>query len=288
MGAEPQPERGDSEMNAPNQGFSIAVAPSPVPGAPVCAWGDVQETIANVRRIGYSAVEILLRHPEDLPANFSRILGDEGIALRSVLTGPSYKQEGLSLSSPNSVNKAITRVIEHIDLAAGFGASVVLGWMLGPLDQEGTDVKTLASSLKRPLARCLSYAHDKGVTLLVEPVNRYEPGLIRTAQEGVQLCEDVGGKLGLVLDMFHMNIEESDLGAAILSAAHVLGHLQIADSNREAPGRGHLDFPAVAAALSQTSFTGTIGVEVLPFPTADVAGESGLTFLRNVFSDRGY
>jgi sugar phosphate isomerase/epimerase len=122
------------------------------------------------------------------------------------------------------------------------------------------------------------YASQHGVPVVYEAVNRYESTAIRTAAEGMQLLSDAGvGHPALVLDSFHMHIEETDPVTAIRSASGKLASYHISDSNRGAVGAGQVDFVSQHHALTETGFDGLVMIElVLPNlvpSTAPVTGQ---------------
>lgn len=105
-------------------------------------------------------------------------------------------------------------------------------------------------------------AAKSGTSLLIEPLNRYETHLIRTLQDGVEICERVGNPhVRIMADFFHMSIEEQDLPAAIRSAGKHIAHVHLADSNRQMPGLGHTDFKSGFAALREIGYTGYMALE---------------------------
>lgn len=105
-------------------------------------------------------------------------------------------------------------------------------------------------------------AAKAGTCLLIEPLNRYETHLIRTLQDGVDICERVGNPhVKIMADFFHMSIEEQNISAAIRSAGRHIVHVHLADSNRQMPGLGHTDFKAGFAALKEIGYTGYMALE---------------------------
>jgi sugar phosphate isomerase/epimerase len=101
------------------------------------------------------------------------------------------------------------------------------------------------------------------VRISLEIVNRYEANWGRSIAEGLEFLAAVAHpNLGLTPDTFHMNIEEADLGEAIRrGGAHIL-HMHVADSNRQAPGSGHFDFPQVLSALREVGYAGCFSIEL--------------------------
>ena len=105
-------------------------------------------------------------------------------------------------------------------------------------------------------------AEKAGTFLLLEPLNRYETHLIKTLQQGVEICEKVGNPhLKIMADFFHMSLEERDIPAAIREAGNHIAHVHLADSTRQMPGYGHTDFKSGFVALRDIGYTGFMALE---------------------------
>ena len=105
------------------------------------------------------------------------------------------------------------------------------------------------------------------VTVLLEPLNRYECDYLNRLEDGAAIAAEIGApNLKLLADTFHMNIEEPDIAASLRAAGSLVGHVHLADSNREAPGHGHLDIAGVLDALHGIGYQGYLSLEVLPVP----------------------
>ena len=131
------------------------------------------------------------------------------------------------------------------------------------------------------LARAVAYAAERGVRVTLEPINRYETDFVLTAADGMRLIGDIGGdNLGLMLDMFHMNIEEPSIEEGIRLAGEKLWHVHLADSNRRYPGCGHLNFSSLFATLAGIGFSAYVSAEIFPFPDPDSAALRTIEFLR--------
>ncbi|RLK25021.1 sugar phosphate isomerase/epimerase [Micromonospora sp. M71_S20] len=106
------------------------------------------------------------------------------------------------------------------------------------------------------------HARAEGVTLFLEPLNRYEDHMVNRLADAVALCAAVGlPSVRVVADTFHMNIEEDDVHRAVRAAAPYLGHVQVSDSNRHQPGAGHLDWPALVRTLLEIDYRGWLALE---------------------------
>lgn len=105
-------------------------------------------------------------------------------------------------------------------------------------------------------------AKDYNVVLNMEVLNRFENHLLNTAEEGVAFVKEVNKEnVRVMLDTFHMNIEEASLGAAIRTAGSLLGHLHTGECNRDVPGRGRMPWREIAEALHDINYEGAVVME---------------------------
>jgi D-psicose/D-tagatose/L-ribulose 3-epimerase len=149
------------------------------------------------------------------------------------------------------------------------------------------------------LQKAAEYAKDVGIKIGIEPVNRYESHFINTTAKGKRLVEEVGGdSIGLLLDTYHMNIEEKDLPAAVRLAGKHLLHLHACENDRGIPGSGHVDWPGIFRALQDVGYAGTVTIEsFVPemesiaretaiwrkvAPSGDAIARDGLAFLKQM------
>jgi D-psicose/D-tagatose/L-ribulose 3-epimerase len=114
-------------------------------------------------------------------------------------------------------------------------------------------------------------AEDLGLTYHVEVVNRFEQFLLNTTEEAVGYVNEVGSpNLRILLDTYHMNIEEDSFEGAIRGAGPLLGHFHIGESNRKPPGRGRLPWREIGAALKEIRFAGWVVMEPFLVPGGEV------------------
>ena len=128
------------------------------------------------------------------------------------------------------------------------------------------------------------YGNRSGVKLAVEPVNRYEIDFINDCDEAGRLLSRLDRPdLVLMPDLFHMNIEDPSIEGSLHKHAGRIGYIHCADSNRHAPGRGHLDFSSIAATLTAIGYRGYVTAEILPIPDPDTAAGEAAVFLKGPF-----
>ena len=267
--------------------LALAIATAEVAAPPPVALlsGSFKERLEKAKHLGYWGVELMTARPAELD---SQALLDElrqaGLKPVAIASGPAYMQDGLTLlaRSDEISKQAIARLEKMIELASQVGAPLVtIGSFRGRLAWAGGQESR--ALLIEILRQATGQAAASGVRLALEPLNRYETDLIRNAAEGLDFLEEVGAdNLGLLLDTFHMNIEEVDLQATIyrVYSAGKLFHVHLGDSNRLPPGKGHIDFGALVRTLQAIGYNGCLSAELFPRPDPDTAAFDTITHMQ--------
>ena len=246
--------------------------------------GDFEANVAKIAGWGYDGVELAVRDPSLVNAGeLERIVASHGLVVPAIGTGQAWGEEGLSFTSDEQAVRAaaIERISSHVPLAAHLDAIVILGLIRG-ITPEGQTHERSMEYLVEAIQACAAAAAGTGVRFALEPMNRYETDLIHTATQGLDLIERVGAdNFGLLLDTFHMNIEEAGIEDSIRAVGDRIFHFHVADSNRWHPGAGHLDFPSILEVLESTGYNGFVSGEFMPLPDADTAAERGIAFLKH-------
>ena len=247
--------------------------------------GDFEANVAKIASWGYDGVELAVRDPKLVNAGqLERVVADCGLVVPAIGTGQAWGEEGLSFTSndPTVRAAAIERISSHIPLAEQLDAIVILGLIRGVTPEGQTHEQSMVY-LVEAIQQCATAAEGTGVRFALEPMNRYETDLIHTAADGLELIERVGKEsFGLLLDTFHMNIEDADIGASIRTCGDRIFHFHVADSNRWHPGAGHLDFGTILEELEKTGYGGFVSGEFMPLPDADAAAERGIAHLKSL------
>ena len=247
--------------------------------------GDLAANVAKIRGWGYDGVELAIRDPKLVdPAELDGIVAAYGVSVPAIGTGQAWGEEGLSFTNadPAVRRAAIERIKSHIPLAAHFNAVVILGLIRG-ISSQGQSHEQSMAYLVEALQECSAAAAAARVRYALEPLNRYETDLIHTVADGLDLIGRVGAdNFGLLLDTFHMNIEEPSIEASIRLAGDRIFHFHVADSNRWYPGAGHIGFRSVLETLFGTGYDGFVSGEFLPKPDADTGAQRAIEYLRSV------
>jgi sugar phosphate isomerase/epimerase len=245
--------------------------------------GDFVANVARIAALGYDGVELAIRDPRLVNADeLARVIADHGLVVPAIGTGQAWGEEGLSLADPDPAIRAaaLARLKSHVPLAAQLNAVIIVGLLRG-IVKTGVSHAQAMEWLIATLRDCCEIADDVGVRLALEPINRYETTLINNVAQGLELIERVGAaNFGLLLDTFHMNIEEPSIEESIRRAGARIFHFHVADSNRRRPGAGHLNFSSILGTLFATGYSGFVSGEFLPEPDADTAAQQAIIYLK--------
>ncbi|MEP4079945.1 TIM barrel protein [Haloferula sp.] len=242
---------------------------------------------AKATHLGYDAVELFLPGPHAVSVDDIKSLqAEHHLDIAAVGTGAGMVKHGLSLTDPDAAKRdqAIEFITNMIDFGGQLGAPAILGSMQGKWGGDVSRDQALgwladALTIFAPLAA----RHD--VPFIYEPLNRYETNLINHLAEGARyLATHKLDNIVLLADLFHMNIEESDVAQAILDAGKHIGHVHYADSNRQAMGFGHTDPAPIISALKKVGYTGYLSAEVFPFPDADQCAAQEIKAIKEALS----
>jgi sugar phosphate isomerase/epimerase len=245
--------------------------------------GTFEEKAAKAAELGYDGIELMVRDPAglDWPTVKSTLQG-AGLEVPQVVTGELFGADGLCLVTADEdlYRRAEERTRAVIDLAAYLDGMVNIGRLRGQLKFLG-DVPDPWSIAVERLRGVIDYAADHGVKITMEPINRYETDFVLSAADGMRLVEDLDcDNFGLMLDLFHMNIEDVSIEEGLRQAGDRLWHVHIADSSRRYPGSGHLDFDRIFTTLKDMGYQGYVSAEIFPLPDPDTAAQKTIDFLR--------
>ena len=244
----------------------------------------IRETLALLKECGYAGVELNLTGSPDLDLDrLEQWLSEMDLVIPSFLTGEAYNQ-GLCLSSPDRSirQRAIDRLTAYLDVARRFKSVLVVGLLQGLLSDE-PDVEAANGRIRGCLQEVAAQAEEKGVEVVIEPVNHLQVGFHNTVAEVRRLITDVGSpSLKPMVDTIHMNIEERSLVDPILACGSVLGHVHLCESNGSLLGTGHLDFAAVLRTLVQIGYNRFASVKVYRGARLEEAAPQSLDYLRQL------
>ena len=226
---------------------------------------DLKTLAPHIKEGGFDWIELPVESVDDYdPVEAGAIIRDCGLSA-SVCAAMGPDRDLIHEDKAIQEN-GVAYLRQCLDIAKTVGATNLVGplysavgrtWQSTP-DERARDMDLLISHL-RPLS---DYAADCGVTLGVEPLNRFETSFINLAAQVVELVDRVDRPAcRIMLDTFHMNIEERSVGQAIRLAGHRMCQLHSCENDRGAPGSGHVPWNEVAQALKDINYDGPLVIE---------------------------
>jgi D-psicose/D-tagatose/L-ribulose 3-epimerase len=249
-------------------------------GASTFIWvspfsNETLDLVDKVATLGFDLIEVCVEDPAtiDTAAIRRRI---EAAGIGATVCGAFGPDRDMSADDTAVRRNAIGYVNRCSDIAAELGADIVVGPMYSAVGrtrmaepEERRAQRRLAAESIREAA---DYARDRGVRLALEPLNRFETDLINTVDQGVELVEEIGrDNVGLLLDTFHMNIEEKNLPAALRRARRHIFEFHACSSDRGTPGEDHLDWTGIATALRDVGYEGPVVIEAFTPKIKEIA-----------------
>ncbi|HET6426179.1 MAG TPA: sugar phosphate isomerase/epimerase family protein [Planctomycetaceae bacterium] len=245
-------------------------------GGPFVYWDDLAGSMCKAAALGYHAVEIFAPAPDAVsPDVLKPLLAETKLNVAAVGTGAGWVKQKLSLTSPDETirQRAIAFIQSMIDFGGPYGAPAIIGSMQGR-HGDGVTPQQARDWLRAALDVLGEYARKYNVPLIYEPLNRYETNLINTMAAGVKLMMSLRThNVRLLADLFHMNIEETDIATGLRTGGKHIGHVHFVDSNRRPVGHGHMPYGPIIAALRQIQYDGYLSAEAFPWPNSDAAAE---------------
>lgn len=266
--------------------IAVAVADTNALPNAFVVWRGIEESIRKAAEYGYDGIELALKMPDEInPVDLSRWLDRDGLGVSCISTGQVFAGLGLTFTDTDESRRShVQKIFEaFIDIATDFSRQVNVGRVRGSI---GEDLAGARARFLDMAGRLSDYAARKDVTLLLEPVNRYEIDFINSVAEGAELMDLVGrSNMKLMPDVFHMNIEDRTIGGELEKYRSQIGYIHFADSNRWAPGWGHTDFREIFESLKRMEYDGWASVEILPNPDPDSAAKQAITYLNPLLGE---
>jgi D-psicose/D-tagatose/L-ribulose 3-epimerase len=254
----------------------------------VGGWSKDQcrEAIKNSAEAGYGLIEIPALDPKSIDVEHTKATLKE-FGLKSACSlGLSFDAD-INNDDSEIAKRGEARLMDALDVVEQLGGDYLGGVIFSALGKyKLPPTKQARNNAVAALKRLAIAAHAKGITLGLEPVNRYESNLLNTGSQALEMITDIGEPNVVVhLDIYHMNIEEQDLVSPVLEAGNKLGYVHIGASHRGPLGTGNIDFDSFFSALAKIGYKGTITFE--SFSSTVVAPDlsSTLGIWRNLWTD---
>ena len=221
--------------------------------------------LPKFKKWGFDSIEIPVEDPSHIdPVKVKAALDKNGLVCGSICAcmGPGRDFRG----TDEEQKTAMTYCKTLVDQAVALGGAKIIGpvySVVGKADAvEPAQQKVEFQLVVKNLKELAKYAESKGITICVEPLNRFETDFLNTCDQGLKLLKAVNSKaLRLHLDTFHMNIEEKNQGIAIKKAGALLGHFHACGTDRGTPGSDSLNWKEIVSALKAVKYNGDVVIE---------------------------
>ena len=228
---------------------------------------DHKKYIAKAAKLGFDVLEFqaqpLLDMSDDFLRELKKIADDNNIEMTySLGLDKKYDISSDDASVREKGIEYLTNIMKKVNVMDGKIISGVsyAGW--GVPDIADVNKERLTQNSIGSMKKLMKTAEELNIIYGVEAVNRFEGVVLNTAKEAVDYVNAVGSKnIGVLLDTYHMNIEEFSIGDAIRTAGDKLVGLHVGENNRSVPGRGHLNWDEIFGALKEVDFKGRIVAE---------------------------
>ena len=225
----------------------------------------VHDLARHAKELDFDVLEVCIEDPALVTTEALLDAAREADVALSVC-GAFGPDRDVSHESPERRSAGVAYLKTCIDIAAAVGSPHVAGPMFSATgkarllpDAEREQQRVWAAESLREVA---DYAAARGVTLAIEPLNRFETDLVNTVEQGLDLCTRIDrDNVGLLLDTFHMNIEEKSIADGIRSAGDRVFHMHMCENDRGTPGTGHVEWDDVFAALGSIGYEGQLVIE---------------------------
>lgn len=236
---------------------------------------DTIDQLKHAKDLGFDIYEIGVEDPASFDPVFVKHEADR-VGIQVNICGAFGTERDISCDNPDYRDNGMAYIRTLIDMASILGSPYVAGPMYA-----ATGRARLASTEERErqwayaagnLRELAGYAASKGIRLALETLNRFETDFLNTVQQGIRLLDEIGcDNVGFLLDTFHMNIEEKNLGQAIRMAGDRLFDFHACSNDRGTPGEDHLDWKEISQALKEIDYDGAVVIESFTTDIKEIA-----------------
>lgn len=245
--------------------------------------GPIKKSFKILADLGYDGVELMTLDPDKL--NWNEIKAEaqkNNLKVALVCTGEIFGQLGLSYTDPieNKRKEAIAKTKKIIDFASYLGANINIGRIRGQYCNQLTKEETENFAILA-FQEISEYATNKNVNIALEAITIMQTNFINTLNEAIEIIKKVNRpNFKLMMDVFHMNIEEKDLYQAIEKYSEYNIHVHLSDNNRRYPGQCGLDFERIFKIFKKNKYNGNFCTEIYQIPDMKIAAQEAIKHLK--------
>ena len=264
--------------------LAYTVCTPEIKGKYLAYQGEVEDMLISLKNIGYDGIEAFVRDPREIDQErFCTLLKKYELELAAVGTGPIAAEDKITFTSPNpNIRKeAIVRTKAAVDFAAKMSSQVNVGKLRGDINKGEPD---LAREWRDQAFReVCDYAATKKVDITLEPQCRFSVDNLNSTQEALAWVKQQQlPNLFIMLDVFHMNIEDRSQAASFINGKDYNIHIHFADNNRGRPGTGKIDFVDAIRVLKALGYNRYISMEIEQSPDCYTAAQESYKYVSSL------
>jgi sugar phosphate isomerase/epimerase len=249
---------------------------------PMLAYtGRLPDMLTAIKQIGYTGIEPFVRNPDEMDlSEFSKWVEKLGLEVAAVGTGPVAGEDKLTFTAkePEIRRAAVERTKAVVRFAAAFDSQVNIGKLRGVI-HAGLEAQSW-QWMKDALLEVCEYAAKHQVQVTLEPQNQFVINNLNSTRQALDFLQEVGsGQLFLMLDLFHMHIEDKSVAASLIEAREVTLHAHFADSNRLVPGQGNMNYTEIIRVMKALKYDRYITIEANQSPDCRTAAEQAYSYI---------
>jgi len=231
--------------------------------------------LEKVRDMGFDVLEVCVEDPQTIDAVALKDAADKA-GIEILICGAFGPNRDISSEDAAIRQNGVAYIKTCVDIASTVGSPIVSGPMyaavgvtrLLPVNERKAQWQRAANNMKV----VADYAREKGVKLAIEPLNRFETDFINTVDQGLEFLDMIDrGNVGFLLDTFHMNIEEKNIGDAIRRAGSKIFNFHACANDRGTPGEDHLPWSDIVMGLRDANYNGYIVIESFTTKITEIA-----------------
>ncbi|MEL6250439.1 MAG: sugar phosphate isomerase/epimerase family protein [Bacteroidota bacterium] len=266
---------------------------------------DSLHLLEKVKRMGFDAVEIPVEYPELIDVSETKKVLDD-LELEVVVCGAFGPNRDLTNEDSNIHENCFQYIRECFDICNAWDAGFLVGPMYAAVGKarmlSPEDRKKEWELAVKNLRKVCEMAGAKGLSIAIEPLNRFETDLVNTAEDVMRLVKDINHPSAkVILDSFHMTIEERNLKTAFETVGEHLIHVQVSENYRGTPGTGLTPWHDLKAGMESIGYEGVVSIESFTSELKELAGAvcfwkpkaesqdafatDGLAFLKELFTE---
>jgi D-psicose/D-tagatose/L-ribulose 3-epimerase len=237
---------------------------------------DTEKLFPRIKEMGFDAVEIPIEDPSliDVKSLKSALRSND---LSGIVCGAFGPTRDLTSDDPSFHKTCFSYLLSCFEIAQAINA----GFVAGPMYSAVGKARLVSAEQKKieweravkNLTKVCIMAQDHGLKIALEPLNRFESDLVNTAADVMKMISDINHPAAhVLLDGFHMNIEEADMECAVKTVGEKLIHVQVSDSHRGTPGTGQTNWDKLKRGLEAIQYSGVISIESFTPDVKELAG----------------